>query len=140
MNTIEEIKRRIQRVIDIEKGITRREREEFVEKREAQSTYFGVGGFYRRHDRLVDDRDKHLEELDQLSHQTGSAIKTEKLTMYAWYCPDCNIRIMLNAPSCRHAFGKDAIDCPICQRTLFRDGARTSWTIASGSEYTEPER
>ena len=49
MNSIQEIKRRIQRVIDIEKGITQREIDEYNQKKYDQEAVFGLGGFYDRY-------------------------------------------------------------------------------------------
>ena len=51
MNSIQEIKRRIQRVIDIEKGITQREIDEYNQKKYDQEAVFGLGGFYDRYEK-----------------------------------------------------------------------------------------
>ena len=138
MNKIEEIKRRINRVIDIEVGITTRERDEFEQKRSDNESYYGLGGPYRRYSKCIQEREDHLEELEALRKQSGAGLQlTEKLRLYPWYCPSCQMTTYLDDSRSRYGGNSEIIDCPICQRTLYRAANYVTWDTVKGSRHAE---
>lgn len=138
MNSIAEIMRRIRRVIDIEIGITQREAEKFEEKKHAEESYWGIGGNYRRYEKCVEAREKHIEELEALKKQSLQDIQlTEELKLYPWSCPSCQMIIYLENSKSRYGGNSEIIDCPVCSRTLYRSGHYTTWQIVKGSRRTE---
>lgn len=142
MNKIEEIVRRINRIIDIEVGITKRERDEFEEKKHGEESYWGLGGNTRRYEKCVEAREEHLEQLEALRKQSTHGIQeTEELRLYPFWCPSCQTMIYLSDSKSRHTGeGSDIVDCPVCMRTLFRSGQYTTWNVIKGSKYTQLHR
>jgi len=140
MNTINEIKRRIHRVIEIERGITEREIEDFQTKLHDNDYVYGLGGFHDRYEKCIEKREEHLEQLDAIDKQAGSALVTEKLVLYPFWCPSCQMEILLRSSTCRHTMDGDVIDCPVCQRTLWRSARSKHWDIVRGSEQSEVNR
>lgn len=136
MNTIIE---RLRRVIVIERATTERERDQYEAKKHDEESYWGVGGNYRRYEKCVDQREAHLEELEALERLLDKGVQmTEKLRLYPWYCPSCQDLIYLSDSRCRRTGnGTEIIDCPVCQRTLYRAGAYTTWDAIKGSQITE---
>ena len=138
MNKIEEIVRRINRIIDIEVGITKRERDEYEEKKHSEASYWGIGGNYRRYEKCVEAREAHLEELEALRKQSTSGVEvTEELRLYPFFCPTCQMTTYLSDSRSRHGGNSDIIDCPVCMRTLYRAGNYTTWKTIRGSRHTE---
>lgn len=138
MNKIEEIKRRINRVIDIEIGITTRERDEFEAKRSDNEYVYGLGGPYDRYTKCIEARENHLEELEALRNQAGAGLQiTEPLKLWPWHCPSCQLMIYLDDRRCRYGGTSEIIDCPICQRTLYRAANYTTWDTIKGSRRSE---
>lgn len=140
MNTIQEIKRRIHRVIEIERGITQREIDEYNQKKHDQEAVFGLGGFYDRYEKCIEKRQAHLDELEAIDKQAGSALLTETLVLYPFWCPTCQLEILLRGSQCRHTLEGDVIDCPICSRTLWRSARSRHWEVVKGSEKVEVSR
>lgn len=138
MNSIQEIKRRIQRVIDIEKGITQREIDEYNQKKYDQEAVFGLGGFYDRYEKCVEKREKHMEELEALEVNAGGhLIITDTMTMYPFYCPDCQLELLLRDQRTRYTGLGEVVDCPLCGRPLYRSAKKKTWEIVRGSEHAE---
>ena len=131
MNKIEVIRERIERVIKQEEDITQRELEKWSRKKHDEESYWGIGGNYRRYEKLEESRQEHLQELKALRKGFGSVQETEELTLYPWYCPDCQLTVYLADSSSRNH--NDIIDCPICNRTLFRAAKRIRWQTIRGS-------
>lgn len=138
MNGLEEIKRRLKRVIDNEIALTERERAEFEAKKRSEEEYWGFGGNYCRFEKCEEKRVHHLEELEALAETLSSgAVVKEQLRLYPWYCPSCQMTVYLDDRRCRFTgSGSEIIDCPICQRTLYRAGNHTTWDVIKGSRYT----
>lgn len=138
MNSIEEIKRRIKRILDIERRITTRERDEFEEKKRGEEEYWGCGGNYSRYEKCVEAREHHLGELDVLEKQSGHGlVHTETLRFYPWACPNCQMVVYLTDSKCRYGGAGDIVDCPVCSRTLYRSGHYTTWEVVKDSKKTE---
>lgn len=139
MNSLEEIMKRIRRIINNEIDLTKRELEEYKEKQRDVESYWGVGGNYRRYEKCVDKREAHLEELEALTKQaTQGVVQTETLRLYPWYCPTCQTVIYLSDKRCRTTANfSEIIDCPVCQRTLYRAGKYTTWEAVRNSRRTE---
>lgn len=138
MNKIEEIKRRINRVIDIEVGITERERDEFEQKRSDNESWYGLGGPYDRYTKCIESRERHLEELEALRSQASHGLQlTEKLKLWPWWCPSCQMTIYLDDSRCRYGGTSEIIDCPLCQRTLYRSAHYVTWDAVQGSRHAE---
>lgn len=141
MNTINEIRRRIGRVIDNEVALTEKELETFTQKQHDEASYWGIGGNYRRYEICINKRQAHLDELEILRRQSGEGLQvTEKLQLYPWACPSCEMVLYLTDNRSRHGGGSEIIDCPICQRTLYRAGNYTTWETIKGSRKTELNR
>lgn len=141
MNSISEIRKRINRVIDNEIELTTKERDKFEEKMHDEESYYGFGGQYQRFERCMQKREKHLEELEQLRDQSSAGLQmTETLRLYPWACPSCEMVIYLTDGRSRYGLGSEIVDCPICQRTLYRSGYSTKWDVVKGSKYTETHR
>lgn len=138
MNKIEEIKRRIKRVIDIEIGITTRERDEFEQKRSDNESWYGLGGPYDRYTKCIDSRENHLEELEALKNQVENGLQlTETLKLWPWWCPSCQMTTYLDDSRSRHGGTTDIIDCPLCQRTLYRAAHYVTYETIKGSRHAE---
>lgn len=118
MNSIETIKERIRRVIRIEAEITERERDEFRTKKHDEESYWGCGGNYHRYEACEEKREKHLKELRQLENSFEAFRPTEELRLWPFYCPSCQVTTYLNSSASRQR--RDIIDCPLCNKTLFR--------------------
>ena len=56
MNKIEVIRERIERVIKQEEDITQRELEKWSHKKHEEESYWGIGGNYRRYEKLEESR------------------------------------------------------------------------------------
>lgn len=137
MNTIQEIKRRIHRVIEIERDITQREIDDFETKMHDNDFVYGLGGFHDRYEKCIEKRQAHLDELEAIDKQAGSALLTETLVLYPFWCPTCQLEILLRGSQCRNTLEGDVIDCPICSRTLWRSARSKHWEIVKGSEKAE---
>lgn len=131
MNSIEVIQERIRRVIRIEREITQRERDEFAQKKKDEEIYWGMGGNYNRFDNCQAKREQHLQELDALERSFGGYRPTEELRLYPFYCPNCQVTTYLDAKTSRG--GRDIVDCPLCNRTLFRSADSVTWETIKGS-------
>lgn len=131
MNSIEVIQERIRRVIRIEREITQRERDEFAQKKYDEEAYWGVGGNYSRFQKCQQKREEHLQDLDKLERCVGEYRPTEDLTLYPFYCPTCQMTTYLDAKMSRG--GRDIVDCPVCNRTLFRSADSVTWETIKGS-------
>lgn len=131
MNTINVIKERIERVIKQEEELTERELEKWTRKKHDEESYWGCGGNYRRYEKLEDSRKAHLQELKALRKGFGSVRTTEALTLYPWYCPDCQLTVYLSDSTSRNH--NEIVDCPICNRTLYRAAKRVNWEVITGS-------
>ena len=131
MNKIEVIQERIRRVIRIEREITEKERDEVQRKKYDEEDYWGTGGNYNRFDECQRKREKHLEELNALERGFAGYRPTEELRLYPFYCPDCRVTTYLDSKTSRR--GSDIVDCPLCNRTLFRAADSVTWEITRGS-------
>lgn len=138
MNSLTEIKRRLARVINNEMALTEKELKEFGQKKYEESQMWGVGGNYRRYEKCEEARQDHLEELKALEKVIyHGANRTEKLRLYPWACPSCQMVVYMEDQRSRTGGGSEIIDCPICQRTLYRSGNYTEWETVAGSKRTE---
>lgn len=132
MNSIDEIRRRIARVIRIEKQNTERERNEFEQKKHDEESYRGVGGNYSRFEKCQKKREEHLQELKKIEKNLEEYRPTDELMLYPWYCPTCRMRIFLESSASRGI--NEVVDCPVCSRTIYRAAKSTTWEIIRGSE------
>lgn len=138
MNTIEEIRRRIKRVIQIERDITKKERDKFIQKRSDNESWYGLGGPYDRYTKCIEAREHHLDELDVLEQQSGHGlVMTETLRLYPWACPTCQSVIYLETSKSNYGGDSEIVDCPVCHRTIYRSGHYTTWEVVKGSKHTE---
>lgn len=138
MNTLDEIRKRIDRIIDNEVKLTEKELETFTQKQRDEESYWGVGGNYRRYEVCINKRQAHLDELEVLRQQSRQGLQmTETLKLYPWACPTCEMVIYLPDRKCRRGGTSEIIDCPVCQRTLYRSGAYTTWETIKGSRKTQ---
>lgn len=131
MNSIDVIQERIRRVIQQERDITTRERDEFRQKKRDEEVYWGLGGNYGRFEACEEKREKHLKELDALENGFGGVRQTEELRLYPFYCPTCQVTTYLDTKTSRQ--GRDIVDCPLCNRTLFRGAESVTWEVIQGS-------
>ena len=131
MNDIKVIQERILRVIRIERDITTRERDEFRQKKHDEEIYWGMGGNYRRFEQAEEKREQHLAELDALERGFGGIRPTEELRLYPFYCPTCQLTTYLSVKASRGR--NEVIDCPICNRTIYRAADSVSWEVIQGS-------
>lgn len=131
MNSMEVIRERIRRVLRIEQSITERERDEFRQKKHDEEAYWGVGGNYSRFEKCQKKREEHLQELRQLERNLESYRPTETLTLYPWHCPTCRMTVYLDSSASRNH--NEIVDCPVCNRTLYRAAKRVNWEVITGS-------
>ena len=135
MNHIAVIMIRIRRIIRKEEALTIKERDEFERKMLDEESYWGIGRNYGRFQKCKEKRENHLEELRQLECDLERARVTEKKILYPWYCPNCNMRVLLESSASRRNTGSgDIIDCPVCQRTLYRAARHIEIDVVRGSE------
>ena len=131
MNSIETIKERIRRVIRTEMEITERERDEFRQKKHDEESYWGCGGNYRRYENCEAKREKHLNDLRKLEKGVEAYRPTEEMKLWPFYCPACQVTTYLNSSQSRQR--RDIIDCPLCNKTLFRAAEFVTWEVIQGS-------
>lgn len=140
MNSIDKIKERFEKIIDDEIARTEKELCEYVRKQNENISYSGFGGMYSRYEKAIERRKNHLEELKQLNKQNcGKTVMLEKLTVYPFFCPNCQLRVMLNHNTYRNK-REETIDCPVCYRPIYKTCRSKSWNIEKGSEYAEMNR
>ena len=140
MNSINKIKERFKNIIDKEINRTKKELNIYVQKMIDNDSYYGLGGMHSRYEKAIERREKHLEELTQLNEQScGKTVMLEKLTVYPFFCPNCQLQVMLNLNTYRNK-REETIDCPICYRPIYKTCRCKSWNIEKGSEYVEKNR
>ena len=135
MISIEKVKERIRRVIQNEREATERERDEFRTKKHDEESYWGCGGNYRRYEACEEKREKHLKELRQLENSFEAFRPTEELKLWPFYCPSCQVTTYLSSNASRQR--RDIIDCPLCNRTLYRAADHVTWEVIAGSRRTK---
>lgn len=67
----------------------------------------------------------------------GHLIITDTMTMYPFYCPDCQLELLLRDQRTRYTGMGEVVDCPLCGRPLYRSAKKKTWEIVRGSEHAE---
>lgn len=130
MNSITKIKTRIAALIQKEIDRSNAEIQELRQKQHDNMASYGIGGPYRRYDQAIECRQNHLKELEAIRKAQGCAVILETLRMYGYFCPTCSEKIYLTSRN------PDTVECPICMRRIYKDGAYTEWNVQKNSQYT----
>ena len=128
MRTINDVRARVQQII--EKEITKTEKEiaDFKEKIRDNEVCYGGGGWYTQFARAKERREAYLEELKALSKSNGGAsVITDEVHIYSYFCPSCGLKVMLNA-----GYG-ERVECPVCQRLIYKANDGEVMKIVRGS-------
>lgn len=140
MNSINKIKERFKNIISNEIARTEKELNIFIQKMSDNDSYYGLGGMHSRYEKAIERREKHLEELSQLNKQScGKTVMLEKLTVYPFFCPNCQLQVMLDLKVFRNK-REETIDCPVCYRPIYMTCSSKTWNIEKDSEYAEMKR
>lgn len=131
MNKIEKIKGRFYRVIQKEKLKAEQEISDFEFKKHDNEVVYGFGLWYSRYENAKNRREKYIDELSSLKNNIEQAVPHEKLVLYAYYCPTCRYHIYLE-----HAY-KEPVDCPVCHRSIYKDGRYTEWDVVTNSKFVQ---
>lgn len=127
MKKIGAIKEHILTIIQKEETKTRSEMEELSRKQHDNMGFYGIGGPYRRYEQAIGRRKEHLSELESLRKAQSSAVVLEPMRLYGYFCPSCREKVYLQERD------PEAVDCPICSRRIYRDGACTEWIVQKNS-------
>lgn len=102
---------------------------EFREKKVDEASYYGLNrGHSTQYQKAIKRRAQENEELRALSKMvSGRIILTDDVDIYAYYCPTCKEKIMLNTD-----FGESVI-CPICERKISRASYKETMEVVRGS-------
>lgn len=130
MNSITKIKNRIAALLQKEIDRSNAEIHDLRLKQQDNMASYGIGGPYRRYERAIERRQNHLKELEAIRKAQGCAVILESLRMYGYFCPSCSEKVYLTGRC------PDTVDCPICTRRIYRDGAYTEWNVQKNSQYT----
>lgn len=130
MKSIPLLQKKFFHMIDTEIERTKREIEDFEQKKRDNESYYGCGGFYRTYEKAIERRENHLHDLDNLKKSAGTAILTDEVTVYSYSCPNCRMKVMLSA-----SFGKKTVDCPVCNRTIYACSDFERFEIVRGSRW-----
>ena len=136
MVSIEKIKARIAAVIDREIARAQKEIEEFEQKIHDNEDWYGLGGWYTQFNKAKERREKHIEDLEALKMTQARTVKLETLKLYPWYCPSCQEVIYTTDSRPKH-FANGTIDCPRCERPIYKAANWTTWNIEAGSKYND---
>lgn len=132
MKTNEQIKAAILNVIDKDIARTEKELEEYEQKLRDNESYYGCGGFYRRFEKCIEKRERHIEDIKEMRKTFGVAVQTDRVTVWSYYCPTCQTKVMLSS-----SFGKDVVDCPVCRRTIYKANSKEYFDVVRGSRFCE---
>lgn len=127
MKPIAEVKRRINDIIDREIEKTEKEIEDFERKINDNESYYGLGGWYTQFNKAKERREEHLEELEALKKTQGGYTVLDDVTMYAYGCPACMIKVLLSSE-----YG-EKVYCPICERPIYKTSEREVMKVERGS-------
>ena len=128
MRTISDVRARVQQIIEKEIVKTEKEIADFEEKIHDNEAYYGGGGWYTQFAKAKERREAYLEELKAFSKSSGGAsVITDEVYIHSYYCPSCNIKVMLTA-----GFG-EKVECPVCTRPIYKDNDGEVMKIVRGS-------
>ena len=130
MNSISKIKIRIASLLQKEIEKSNVEIEMLQQKQHENMASYGIGGPYNRYEKAIERRRVHIKELEAIQKAQGCAVILEPLRMYGYFCPTCSEKIYLTEKN------PDTVDCPICSRRIYKDGAYTEWNVQKNSQYT----
>lgn len=127
MKPITAVKEQISDIINKEIEKTQKEIEDFERKIRDNEGYYGMGGWYTQFNKAKERREKHLEELEALKKTQGGYAVLDNVTMYAYGCPNCQIKVLLSS-----AYG-EKVYCPVCERPIYKASEREVMKIERGS-------
>lgn len=128
MRTISDVRARVQQIIEKEIAKTEKEIVDFKEKIHDNEAYYGGGGWYTQFTKAKERREAYLEELKAFSKSSGGAsVITDEVYIHSYYCPSCNIKVMLTA-----GFG-EKVECPVCTRPIYKANDGEVMKIVRGS-------
>lgn len=130
MKNLEKIKEHINAIIRKEEIKTRSEIEELSRKQHDNMEVYGIGGPYQRYEQAIGRRKEHLSELESLRKAQSSVAILETMRLYGYFCPSCQEKVYLQERN------PETVDCPICSRRIYRDGAYTEWNVQKNSRFT----
>ena len=134
MKKLEKIKEKILTIIQKEEIKTQSEIEELPRKQQDNMDFYGIGDPYQRYEKAIERRRNHLSELEALRKTQTSVVVLETLRLYAYFCTSCNEKVYLQGEN------PDTVECPICNRRIYRDGVYTEWNIQKNSRFTRLHR
>lgn len=134
MKTISKIKEHLLSYILKELERTREEITDLRSKQRDNMSFYGLGGPYQRYEKAIERRRNHLAELDALKKSLNSAVVLVPMRFYGYYCPSCEEKIFIQSRN------PETVDCPLCTRRIYRDGAYTEWNIQKNSKFTKLNR
>ena len=134
MKTIYKIKEHLLSYIMKEQDKVNIEIEKLRNKQHENMSLYGLGGPYTRYEKAIDRRKNQLTELDAIKKSLNSAVVLIPMRFYGYYCPSCEEKIYIKSRN------PDTVDCPLCTRRIYRDGAYTEWNIQRNSQFTKLNR
>lgn len=127
MRTIADVKARIHDIIQKEIDKSNREVAEFERKIYENSVYYGDGGWATQFEKAKKRREDYIDELKALRKAQGTDTVTDEVTMYAYSCPTCALKVMLNG-----SYGETVV-CPVCERRIYKASDYETMKVVRGS-------
>ena len=134
MKNINQIREKILSIIQKEELHTEKEIQELKHRQRSSMAYYGIGGPYKRYEKAIERRNNHLSELDSIRKAQSTSVVLETLRLYGYFCPSCSEKIYTTGRN------PETVDCPICNRTIYKDGMYTEWKVQKDSRYTQLRR
>ena len=134
MKAINKIKEHFLSYIIKEQDKVNTEITELRYKQRQNMSDYGLGGPYTRYEKAIERRKNHIMELDALKKSLNASVVLVPMRFYGYYCPSCSEKIFIQGRN------PETIDCPLCTRRIYRDGAYTEWMIQKNSRFTKLNR
>ena len=131
MKTITKIKEHIVSYIIKEQSKVNTEIEELRIKQRSNMSDYGLGGPFQRYEKAIERRKDQLAELDALKKSLHSAVILVPMRFYGYCCPSCAEKVYIQSRN------PETVECPLCGRRIYRDGAYTEWMIQKNSRFTK---
>ena len=104
-----------------------KEIEEFEHKIRDNAIVYGGGGWCTQFEKAKKRREDFIEELQGLERAQGTAVILDEISIYSYFCPTCQIKVMLNG-----GYGEN-VTCPVCERRIYRANELEVMKVARGS-------
>lgn len=127
IKSVADVRQQISKIIVREIEKTKKEISEFEQKIHDNEVYYGFGGWYTQYEKAKDRRERLLKELEALKKTQGQFTVLDNVTMYAYYCNRCAIKVLLSSK-----YG-EKVYCPVCEMPIYESSECEVMKIERGS-------